>query len=142
MRVGLLGIRARSTTPWCVEAARLLAEGGAEAWTPDDPAWEGIDWESGDAVQPDVDAILDRQVEGIATCDSLIVRLGVEEHGLGARLELGRLLWTGGLSLHVVLDPELMGRHFIRAHFRESPARVTEHRTVEDAVKAIFASGW
>ena len=139
MKIALLGIQARSTTPWCVNATNQIRtlDPTAEVWTPDDDAWNTINWTSGDAVQPAVDGILERQLRGIASCDEVLVCLGIEEHGLGARLELGRLLMTPGLRLHVILHPNLMGRHYIRAHFPIALATVREYDTITAAVQAI-----
>ena len=138
MKIGILGIKARATTPWCVHLMETLRrlDPQVEFWTPDDDAWEGIDWTSGDAVQPIIDGITRRQIMSIATCDALIAHLDTSEMGLGARLELGRILMTDGLRIHLVLSPDLMGRHYIRSHYPFARASVTEHASLDEAARA------
>lgn len=138
MKIGILGIKARATTPWCVHLMETLRQldPQVEFWTPDDGAWEGIDWTSGDAVQPIIDGITRRQIAGIATCAALVVYLDSSEMGLGARLELGRILMTEGLRIHIVLSPDLMGRHYIRSQYPFAQAWVTEHATLDEAARA------
>lgn len=140
MRIGILGIQARSTTPWCVLVSGTLRDldPSVEVWTPDDDAWADINWSSGDAVQPIINGITNRQVDGIASCDTLVVYLGCDEVGLGARLELGRILMTDGLRIHVVLHPDLAGRHYIRSYYQLARASVTEHPSLVGAAIAAF----
>jgi hypothetical protein len=130
-----------------VEARRLLASFSpdVDTWDPEDSAWESIDWSSGDEVQPIINEILTRQLEGIKRCDVLVFVMpallnkdGSPNQGLGARLELGRVLMTRQLDLRVVLDPHLNGRHYIRAHFSHALARVREYPTVAKAIQAII----
>lgn len=146
-RVGFLGIRAGRTEPWCVEARKILTslDPNIETWDPEDDAWKGIDWSSSDIVQPIIDEILTRQLEGIKQCDALVLVMpalcnndGSPNQGLGARLELGRTLMTRGIDLRIVLDPHLDGRHYIRAHFPHALARVKEYGTVKEAIQALM----
>lgn len=142
MRIGLLGTKAGPRAAWCVEARRLIAEQapGVEVWDPSDPAWEGIDWDAGGEIQPVVDGIATRQLEGIAACDLLVIYIGDEHEGAGARFEIGRLLWTPGLRIFLVLHPKLRGRHYIRAFLPHARADVWECQDLATAVAAAVAN--
>lgn len=141
MKIGILGIKARTTTPWCIHVMTALRQIDPQVdfWTPDDDAWDDINWTSGDAIQPIVDGITRRQIEGIASCTALLVHLDSSDSGLGARLELGRILMTEGLRIHLVLSQNLMGRHYIRSQYPFARATVTEHASLDEAVAAIAA---
>lgn len=136
-----MGINAGKETPWCVEASKIARsmDPNIEIWDPSDGAWTGIDWQSEDRlVQPSMDEILKRQLDGIASCDALVAYYGTESEGLGARLELGRLLMTQGLHIHLAMDPQLKGRHYIRAHYLHAVSEVTEHGGLASAVRAAI----
>jgi hypothetical protein len=134
---------------WRVPVVSALDDARVHWFDPTTPEWDAINWENGDALQPTIDRLVQREQDALegAACVLWYIARRVRRDGqetgettiaLASRLELGVVLGRGSPTF-VVIEDDVVGRNYLRAVVRRFGAKAIMCESLDEATSRVIA---